>query len=74
MSDRAARLYNTFIESYDDIDDVHELFEALIMDCPEAEDQEMIDFVMEVVIENNDEVPHLDDAVADFCSSFGRKV
>ncbi len=74
MSDRATKLYDTFVDTYDDIPEVVELFEALIVECSEADDQEMVDFVVDLIIEHNDEVPHIDDAVADFAASFGRKV
>lgn len=74
MSDRATKLYDAFIEAYDDIDGVQDLLEALVIDCPGATDQEMLDYVIEVVAGNYDEAPDLDDAVADFSSSFGCKV
>lgn len=73
MSNRVTKLYDMFVDTYDDIPDVEELFEALIIECPEADDQEMVDFVVDLVIEHKDEVPHLDDAIADFTASWGRK-
>lgn len=74
MNGRADKLYGVLIETYGDLDDALELFEALIGDFPEADDQELVDYVTEVAVENNDELPHLDDAVADFAASFSRKV
>ncbi len=74
MSARATKLYDTFVDTYEDLPDVEELFEALIAECPEADDQEMVDFMVNLVVEYNDEVPDLNDAIADFAANWGRKV
>jgi len=75
MSERAAKLHGTFVAEFgEELDDALELFETLVAEYPGANNQEITDFVMEAVIENNDEIPHIDDVVADFAFSWGRKV
>jgi hypothetical protein len=69
------KLHKEFIAKYgEEFDDSQELFETLVAEYPEAGNQEIVDFVMEAVLENNDEFPHIDDMVTDFAFSWGRKV
>lgn len=75
MNTRVANLYETFTSDFgEDLDDVVALFEALVEECPEAEDEEISSFVLDAVLDYNDEVPHIDDAVADFMVVWGVKV
>lgn len=75
MNERAVKLHAAFVAEYgEDLDDASELFEQLVSECPDAEDQEIMDFVMESVAENHDEIGNIDDWSDDFSTVWGRKV
>lgn len=75
MNKRADAIYESFIDEFgEELDDVPELLEMLVSEFPDATSQEILDFVVDVVTENYDEVPHIEDAVADFAAVWGVKV
>jgi hypothetical protein len=76
MNDRLiTELYDMFVFDYgEDLDDVRELLDTLVIDFPDATNSEIVDFVTQAVIENHDEMPNIDDAVAAFSTVWGRKV
>lgn len=71
---RVEGLYDSFVAQFgEEIDDAQEFLEALVDEFPEASNEEIIDYVIESIEDNYDEVPHIGDAVADFSFVWGRK-
>lgn len=75
MSKRADAIYESFVDEYgEELDDIPELLEMLVSEFPGATSQEILDFVVGAVMENYDEAPPTEDAVADFAAVWGTKV
>ena len=74
--DRIEILYAKFIEEYeDDLEEVTELFAALIKEVPEAKDSELVEFAVETVTNNEEEfIYEIEEAVKLFLEYWGCKV
>jgi len=72
---RVEKLYNQFVEQYeDDIDYVWDFIESLISNYEDAEDSEILSYVIECIAENNDRVDDYTDWVQAFDQVWGKKI
>lgn len=75
MTNRIKKLYDRFVDVYgEELEGVFELLDALVEEVPDATTDEIVDFVVDTVVTNNDEVGEIDDVVADFSATWGRKL
>lgn len=73
--DRVKKLYEMFVEEYgDELEDVEELLTTLVTEVPDASNEEIVAFAINVVADNDEQAPDDPEACVDeFTTTWGSK-
>lgn len=73
--DRITKLYELFVNTYgEELDEAVELLSSLAKEAPEASDEEIVEYTMNVIIDNDDHAPDDPEAfLDDFIVLWGHK-